>query len=318
MTKKTNTHEFYDLADRYMKEKRYDDAIELYIQLRETNPDDDSILLSLAWAYRDSGRTADAIACFEKLFQKELTRKVFTGFAFDEMVRIFREEGDHDQVVELCERAVHAQPRDQALLNTLGEACLRAGKTERAIDVFKLLTRMEPDSPIFFCYLGNAHVAAGQFDAADEAYAQAVEIEPTDAHTFYNKLSNAYDQAGQYERAENVARNVIDAINDKPLYHCNLGDILARQGKLAEAEQAYENAIVLDPSFRGAYYNRLAHTLAQSGYGAEAIEMYEKAIHADPSNRFYYISLIDICRAEGLTEKAREVHEKARSLKILS
>ena len=74
MTEKTGSEDFYDLADRFMKEQRYDEAIDLYKKLSEMKPGDDSILLSLAWAYGDGGRKAEAIDCFEKLFEKELEK----------------------------------------------------------------------------------------------------------------------------------------------------------------------------------------------------------------------------------------------------
>lgn len=318
MTDATSSKEFYDLADQYMKERRYDEAIALYKKLIAMTPDSDSLLLSLAWAYRDSGKTADALECFEKLFEKELKRKVFTGFAFDEMVRIFREEGNHGKVVALCEKAVTAQPRDPALLSTLGDACIRAGRSERAIEVFDLLTGMEPDSPMFFCYLGNAHVVAGNFDKAQSAYEKASELEPTETHTFYSKLGNAYEENGHYERAEGAVKKAIDHQPDKSIYYSILGDILVKGGKLHEARQAYEDAIARDPESRGVYYNRFAHTLTRQGFRREAMELYKKAIAAEPSNRFYYGALIELCKAEGLAGKASEVYEKAKSLGLLS
>jgi tetratricopeptide (TPR) repeat protein len=317
MTDRTSSEEFYDLADQYMKEKRYDEAIELYKKLIEMNPGNDSLVFSLAWAYRDGGRKIEAIECFEQLFEKELKRKIFTGFAFDEMVRIFREEGNYEKLVELCEKAVTAQPADLALLTTLGSSCISAGRVERAIEVFELLTRMEPDSPTFFCLLGDASVAAGNCDRADEVYEMAIKMEPTEAHTFYNKLGNAYEQAGYYEHAENALRKAIIHQPDKSLYHSIRGDILVKQGKLDEAQKAYEHAIMLDPKFEGAYYNRLAHTLAQENHRLRAIEMYEKAINADPNNLYYYKAIIELCTLEGLDGKARELYEKAKFLKLL-
>jgi tetratricopeptide (TPR) repeat protein len=317
MTDRTSSKAFYDLADQYMKEKRYDEAIELYNKLIDMNPGDDSLVFSLAWAYRDSGKRTEAMACFEQLFEKELKRKIFTGFAFDEMVRIFREEGKHEKVVELCEKAVAVQPADPALLTTLGSSCIRAGRVERAMEVFKLLTRMEPDSPMLFCLLGDAYVAAGNFDRADEAYEKAIKLEPTEAHAFYSKLGNAYEQAGYYDRAEKALRKAIVHQPDKSLYHSIRGDILVKKGNLDEAQKAYEHAIRLDPKFEGAYYNRLAHTLAEKNHRLRAIETYEKAINADPNNLYYYKALIELCTIEGLDEKARELYEKAKSLKLV-
>ena len=148
-----------DLADRYREEERFDEAIELYLQLIEMNPGDESLTMSLAWAYNDSGKTERAIETLEGLLKKELQRRVFTGFAFDELVRIYREQENYGRLVDICEGAVKAQPDDPALLKTLGDSSLRGGKIERAIEVFEMLTGMEPDSAVPFCDLGNAHIA---------------------------------------------------------------------------------------------------------------------------------------------------------------
>jgi tetratricopeptide (TPR) repeat protein len=148
-------------------------------------------------------------------------------------------------------------------------------------------------------------------------YEKAIKIEPTEAHTFYNKLGNVYEQAGQYKRAEDALRNAIDHQPDKSLYHSILGDILVKQGKLDEAQEAYEHAIKLDPKFEAAYYNRLAHTLVQENHRLRAIEMYEKAIDADPNNLHFYKELIDLCASEGMDDMAREIYEKAKSMNLI-
>ncbi|MCD6152388.1 MAG: tetratricopeptide repeat protein [Syntrophobacterales bacterium] len=314
---KIDLNDLYDQADQYIREKRYDEAIELYKKLIKMNPGNDSLILSLGWAYRDNGKLAEAIKCFENLLEKELSRKVFTGFAFDEMVRIFRAEGRYKQLIDVCERVVAAQPGDTALLHTLGDSCLKAGKTKRAIEIFELLTRMEPVAPMYFCCLGNAYVMAGNFTSANEAYENAIKIEPEETDNYYSKLGDAYLQCFEYERAENALKKALDYKFDYPLYHCNLGDVLVKQSRLDEAREAYENAIRIDPLSRGVYYNRFGNTLAREQNYPLAIELYEKAIDADPQNPFYYINLVDLCKSEGFIEKAKKAYEKAKSLKVI-
>ena len=307
-----------DLADRYREEGNFDEAIELYLKLIEMNPGDDSLTMSLAWAYNDSGKTEKAIESLEDLLEKELKRKVFTGFAFDELVRIYREQENYGRLVDICEWAVKAQPDDTALLKTLGDSSLRGGKVERAIEVFEMLTGMEADSSVPFCDLGNAHIMAGNFDEAENAYERALSIEPSEACSFYNRLGAGYNRAGQYERAERTFKKSLSQCPDQPLYHCDLGDVYIKMGRLDEARDAYNNAAGIDGSSGGVYYNRMGKTLAKEGLHLMAIEAFEGAIVEDPLNPFYYLSLVESCAAEGLDEKAREFYEKAQSLKVFS
>jgi tetratricopeptide (TPR) repeat protein len=318
MNRETKQGGTRDLADRYTEEGNFDEAIELYIKLIAMNPGDDSLTMSLAWAYNDSGKTGKAIESLEGLFEKELQRKVFTGFAFDELVKIYREQENYERLIDICERAVKAQPVDTALLKTLGDSSLRGGKIERAIEVFERLTRMEADSSVPFCDLGNAHIMAGNFDEAEDAYEKALSIEPSEACSFYNRLGAGYYRAGQYERAEKIFKKSLAQYPDQPLCHCDLGDVYIKMARLDEARESYNNAAGIDGSSGGVYYNRMGKVLAKEGLHLMAIAAYEEAIAEDPLNPFYYLSLIESCAAEGLDEKARAFYAKAQSLKVFS
>lgn len=315
MTKETTGDQFYDLADKYMIEKRYEDAAVLYEKLAEMNPGEDSLIMSLAWAYRESGRLEDSVECLETLFEKELKGKVFTGFAFDELVRIFTDEGKHDKLVDICEKAVAVQPEDVNLLCTLGNAYLRNGHAHKAVEIFENIIRMEPDSPSFLINLGNVLVAAGDFDGAEKAYNTAVDIDPPEASLFYNRLGNVYCNEGHYKRAEKAYRKSLKYRSDSSLCYCDLGDVLVKQGKIEKASNAYENAIRKNPESAAIFYNRFGNTLATEMYHRQAIDIFEKAITADPQNPFYYLRLAESCTAEGLTETAEKALQKAESLK---
>ena len=308
----------YDRADQYAGEGRIEKAIDLYKQLLVAYPYDDSLIISMAWAYRDSGDTGKAIGCLEGLLERELMRDVFTGFAYDELVRMFRETGDNKRLIDLCEKVAAVQPGDAALLATLGESCLRVGKNERAIEVFEMLISMEPDSLSYFCRLGSACVAAGDFDRAEIAYEEARRIEPGDSGVLFNRLGNAYAQVGAYERAEAALEKSLNAKADEPLYNCNLGDVYIKQGKIEAARKSYENAGLIDNSSRGVYFNRLGNSLSRAGFYGDAIRAYEEAINAEPNNRFYYVSHSEACIKAGWPERVTLFYEQVKSRGILS
>ncbi len=309
---------FRDLAEQLIEEQRYDEAIELYEKLHEMNPHDDSIVMALAWAYRDCGRTADAISALKRLFEKELSRKTFTGFAFDELVRIFRSEENFEELVDLCERAVTAQPDDVSLLVTLGDSCLKAGKIDRAIEVFEKLARTDPDAPSIFCALGDAYIASGDFTRGEGAYERAAALEPLDASSFYFRMANAYLGMDIFDHAERAVRKSLALNPHSPLYFCALGDTLIKQGRFDEGVSAYDKAIDLDPHGAGVYCNRLGKAFAKDRHHEKAIAAFERAIESDPKNPFYYLCLMESCAEENLDEKAREYYKQAQDLKVFT
>jgi tetratricopeptide (TPR) repeat protein len=194
------------LAEDCVREKRYYDAVLLYRKLVAIDPGEESLLLALAWAYHDGGMRKEAVGSFEQLLALELERKVFTGFAFDELVRIFKEERQYERLVEICERVVAEQPDDIGFLGDLADAYLKAGKADSAAAVFKKITEMDTEASMVFCSLGNALVAMGDFDGAEKAYERAVEIDPSEAGIFYGRLAGVYFEAGQDALAEKVYR----------------------------------------------------------------------------------------------------------------
>lgn len=307
--------EKYALAGRYIKEGRFSEAIYLYEQLIDLNPDEDSLRLKLAWAYRDGGRRDDAVAVFEALLEKELQRKVFTGFAFDELVKIFKEEKQHDRMIRICERAVDAQPDDVSLLFTLGDAYLLGGLPEKAISIFKKIIVMEPDASASHLSLGNAHIATGDYESAEKAYEDAVTIDPPDADVYYNRLGMTYLRAGEYARAGAAFEKAIEYRADEPLYHCNRGDVLVMEGRLEEAAASYENAAALNPESRGTYLNRLGNTLYREKWYLQAIDTFREAVAVEPLNPFYHLYLARSYEAAGFPEEAARADEKARALR---
>jgi len=310
MTEQNDTEQYERMAQLYMKEKRYPEAIAVYRQLIKMKPDMDSFVLCLAWVLKDNGEVEEAVAQFEKLFQKELARRVFTGFAYDELVRLFRETKQHDRLVDVCERAVAVQSKDLALLYTLGDAYLRAGQPEKARQIFQGLLDEEPDSSQYHAAMGNAHIAAGRFEEAEASYQKAIENDfPGKAGVFLNKMGHACMLAGAFERAESAFRRTVEAFNEEPIFHCDLGDALVMLGRLDEAFRSYGDAVRVNPAFEGTYYYRLGNRLMKENRAPEAVDAFHRAGAADPSNAFYKLALanaLNSCERTGEAEKILE------------
>lgn len=246
-----------DAADRLYQDGRFEEAIALYRDLLASSPDDDSVVLSLAWACHDAGRLEEAIEHFERLFQKELTRKVFTGFGFDELVRIFKDNAMFDRLVDACERAAVAQPEDFAISEALADAYLKADRPGDAVKVLEKMTEEEPEAAAILCLLGNALLALSEWDRAEAAYKRAISLEPEKTDVFYGRMAHILLDRNEPERALDAYNRCIDFQPEDPLYRCGRGDILLRLGRIEAALEAYDRAVSLNPEQAGAYLNRL-------------------------------------------------------------
>jgi tetratricopeptide (TPR) repeat protein len=303
-----------DLAERYLRDGHFDEAIALYERLAKTHPEDDSVILGLAWANYDAGRIEDAVGCFEILFEKELKRTVFTGFAYDELVKIYRTTGDHHRLIDICRRAVAAQPGDILILCELGDAYLYAGSPDQSISIFKQIVEKEPDDPAWLCRLGSALLVAGDLNGAEKVYDYAAELDPQAADLFYSRLYHALIQTGLYKQAEAIIQNCITLKAEEPLYRLSLGEVLILQKRLEESVAAFEEAVALNSSAAGLYYNRLGHLMAAKQHHSQAAEAFKKAIQADSTNPFPYLYLADSYLALGLTDLADDARLKATNM----
>lgn len=299
------------LVDECLKAQRFGEAVPFYRQLIDLNPDDDSYRLGLAWAYHDSGKTEQAVACFEQVFERELQRRIFTGFAFDELVRIYKGSKDHERLVDLCERAAAAQPGDIALMGELGEAYLKAGRPADALRIFESMTEMEPDDSSFWCSLGRARIMNDDSEGGLEACRRAAAIDPADAGSFFSRMARFFLQAGQVENAERAFREGLSKHGEDPLLRLGLGDVLIQQGKVGEGVAAYQGIIDRNRADSGVYLNRLGHTLSRARFHREAVAAFQQAIACDPENPFYYRALSESYLSLGNEEAASQALRQA-------
>jgi tetratricopeptide (TPR) repeat protein len=298
-----------DRAELLLKEGKYPEAIALYEAVHQSHPEEESVLLMLAWAHYDNGNTQRALHYLEAILERELKRKVFTGFAFDELVRIYKQEGKFDKVVEICRKTVDAQPQDVALLAELGGAYLNAGKPEEACQIFEKLISMENDNPSFYCRWGESLFAAGRIPAGQAAYMQAAEIDPEEADRYYFLLANLFIKAGNYNEALRLLEKCVTVNPANSLYYCSSGDILIALGRIDDALNKYKTAIKCDNSNAGVYYNRLGHAFLKAKHFSQAIDAFKAAIEFDAAKP-YYNGLASAYEAMGLVDVAHELLQK--------
>ncbi len=283
-----------------MRRGEYDKAVKLYEELYLARPEEESILLRLAWANYDRGATAEAIAYLEILLQRELQRKIFTGFAFDELVRIYKQEKNYVRLTEICRRAVEQQPEDIGLLIELGNAFLKSGNDGEACLIYEKAVRMENDNPALYCLWGEALFAAGRPQESEAAYLQAGKLDPEQLDRYYFKIAELFAKRGGYNDAQRLLEMCIAVSPSQPVYHCCAGDAFIGLGRIAEALMKYETAVTLDNSGSGAYYNRLGNSLTRAGYHKEAAAVFRKAMERESDNPAYARHLALACKNLGV------------------
>jgi tetratricopeptide (TPR) repeat protein len=122
--------------------------------------------------------------------------------------------------------------------------------------------------------------AVAQFQEAQKA---APEKDPN-VHLFWARMGEAYDLAGRNDEAINAYQQAVAAKPDNAGYYNNLGNVLARAGKIEEAKAAYTKSAELDPPNAALAWRNFGISLYQAGRMTEAIEPLQKATQIDPKN----------------------------------
>ena len=98
------------------------------------------------------------------------------------------------------------------------------------------------------------------------------------------KLGEAYDTAARNEEAANAYQQAISLKPDVPGYYNNLGNVLARLGKIDDARAAYLKCAELDPPNAATAWRNFGISLYNANRLGEAVEPLKKAAELDPKN----------------------------------
>ena len=96
--------------------------------------------------------------------------------------------------------------------------------------------------------------------------------------------------------------------------HNNLGNALAKEGRLEEAVSAYERALAIKPSYTDAR-NNLGIVYARNGDVDGAITEYKKVLRLTPNHTRAHYNLANAYRKKGLLDQAVAAYEKALEIK---
>jgi tetratricopeptide (TPR) repeat protein len=122
--------------------------------------------------------------------------------------------------------------------------------------------------------------AAAELQAAQKA---EPEKDPNQ-HLLWATLGEAYDVAGRNDEAAEAYEQAIKAKPDDPGYYNNLGNVLARAGKIDDARAAYTKSAELDPTHAATAWRNFGISLYNANRLGDAVEPLQKSAALDPKN----------------------------------
>ena len=177
-------------------------------------------------------------------------------------------------------------PDNAVAHNNLGDALVKAGRTEEALAHFREGHRIAPECYVCLRNLGTAHLSLHHYDEARASLDEAVLIRPHDPEVHYRR-GLLFLITGRREEAIAEYREALRWHLPRPFStwsHNEIGMHLAEQGRNDEARAEFSSSVEEDPKFVPARKN-LALVLAQAGRTAEAVSHYRMVLALEPNDR---------------------------------
>lgn len=203
---------------------------------------------------------------YEKVYQAE-RRKAQGGEAVAEV----KEEGPSAAALDLAKQLEKAKQ------------LTGAGRHDQAIEIYTAFLAKDPKgNPPVYYYLGKSLFGSGDLARAEQAFRQALELQPKmrGCH-FY--LGNIAVKNEDYTTAVTEFEGELALSPESDSVLLNLGQARAKAGDTDGALAAFQKAVQVNPEKSEAYL-QMAGIYEQRGEKDKAEEMYQQVISLDPKN----------------------------------
>lgn len=314
----------YDLNYRVMlgnwmvQNERGDEALSLFNEVLDAEPDNLSAQLSLADYYKSVGQDSIADTMIEQIL---IDKKTPSDTKLSLIRQIIMENqqhgGDSTVVLNLFDRIL-ATPQTNADIAEIKVAYMFLCNMPKE-DIRKALQdvlAIAPDNV-------TARIQLLQNIWETENYEEIIRLAQAgtaynpDEMVFYYFLGMAYYQTDEHDEALDALRRGVSQINEKSNkefvsdFYAIMGDILHEKGQNKQAFEAYDSCLVWKADNYGAL-NNYAYYLSELGQDlARAEQMSFKTIKAEPENSIYLDTYAWILFMEEKYEEAKVYIDQA-------
>ena len=244
----------YNLGQVYLQAKEYPKAELTLDRALKLKPDSPDTLYLLAQVYSAEARPLDAL---DLLVRAHKLAPQNTDIILL-LARVSMTQNYFEDAIPLLESGLELAPKRADLRAALGESYFMAGKTEKAIDEFKILIDLDP-SARSYAFMGLSYRHLGRFDEAKKYFQEGLKRNPRDPSCLFN-----------------------------------MGYIEERQGNHVAAETFFQQALRANPDYAEALLE-LANLRIASKQFVEAAELLHRYVKVsrDPASGYYKLAMVE-------------------------
>ena len=204
------------------------------------------------------------------------------GLALRNLSKVLGWAGKFEEADRLALQAVELIPDDANARFLAGNACIRLGELDRAVEYFRQALQLNPTYAATWYSLGVVYYQTGRYDEAIDAYLRAVELDPETPAVHHN-LGLCYELTGQTDLA---VSNYEEAIRRRPRRfgtYNNLGVLYAMQSRLDKAGELFRKSLEINPRQADALTN-LGRVDLYLDREDSALKLFRDALILDPQH----------------------------------
>ena len=230
------------LSREYSAKGEYDKAIDTLTKAQGLVPNDPAIAAFLAQTYLQAKKYQEASA-FAAAAQKKFPDDMrFTRL----QARALFETGNQSAALALVESAVRSHPDDSGLYLSMADLYTDAGRPDEALKTLDAAAKRFPAEADVLNYLGYVLADRGlRLEESVRLVTRALELDPNNP-SFLDSLGWAHFKRGELAQAETYLAKAAAGLPRNSVVQDHYGDLLAKQGRLADAIAAWTKALAGD------------------------------------------------------------------------
>ena len=223
------------------------------------------------------GRTSEARDAFRKALEHEKDKYPI----WMQVLQLDLQANDYPGLKTDATAAIELFPTSPELFLFQGIACSQLKEHEQAIEALvtgrDLVVDNDPLLAQFWTSLGDAYNVAQRFDKSDEAFEQALKLDPKNATTLNNYAYYLSVRGEKLERAKEMSALSNQLAPGQTSFEDTYAWVLYRMGKHADARTWAEKALASGGSTSGEVVEHYGDILYALGDQAGAVEQWRKA-----------------------------------------
>jgi tetratricopeptide (TPR) repeat protein len=245
--------------------------------VRNYAPAESGFYAAIAEAYVRDGRYADAVPWFEEAQKRQPEDRSITG----RLVEALLQTGELNRAEQVL-KAVSVQGQaDAETLTNLGNVYVHQGQLQEAESALHQSLQLDPELAQTYNLLGGVKEIEGDQIEANRLYREAIRLSP-DLAEAHNNLARSLAANSEFGEAEFEFKQALADAPQFADAHHNYGLLLVATTRREKGEEQLREAARLNPR-SAVFHSDLADLLTERQDEKEAIQEYKRALELNPS-----------------------------------